>query len=82
MGKVIFGQFVHNFDIEPKEDLGPVIISCNTESINDVLNTSKRLRDVRENDNIYLVNTRIVPIPGTPKVLMYGDKVRYGKTEN
>lgn len=82
MGKVIFGQFVHSFNIEPKEDLGPVVINCLVDSVSDVLATNKKLKDVRENELIYLVNTTIVPIPNSNKVIICGDKVRYGKCKD
>lgn len=82
MGKVVFGHFVHDLTIEPKEELGPIVITCQADNVKDVLKTCKELKEVRENPMIYMVDTRITSIANSSKVIIYGDKVRYGKVKD
>ena len=76
MGKVLFSDSLRSC-ISVNENLGPVIMVTNIANLtgNAWLKMRPELKDVVEDENVWLINTTIEPLPPS-NVLIYGDKVR------
>lgn len=76
MGKVLFSDSLRSC-ISVNEYLGPVIMVTNIANLtgNAWLKMRPELKDVVEDENVWLINTTIEPLPPS-NVLIYGDKVR------
>lgn len=76
MGKVLFSDSLRSC-ISVNEYLGPVIMVTNIANLtgNAWLKMRPELKDVVEDENVWLINTTIEPLPPS-NALIYGDKVR------
>lgn len=79
MGKIIFGSYIADEDITIKENLGPFVANVQVATIETLFDTSYKFKEIRENEDIWLINTKISPMPGTGIVIISGDKVRVMK---
>ena len=51
------------------------------EKLRPAMETGKLFREFRDNELIYLMNTKITPITGTDEVLITGDRVKFGEVD-
>lgn len=79
MGKIIFGSYIADEDITIKENLGPFVASVQIATIETLFDTSYKFKEIRESDDIWLINTKISPIPGTGMAIVSGNKVKIMK---
>lgn len=78
MGKIIFGSGIHDNSIAIDKHLGPVsVILDYDDDIN--LYSNNKLSNIVSAEDVWIVNTIITPIPGTKRVIVYGDKVAVTK---
>lgn len=78
MGKIVFGSFIHNEELEAKEELGPFVAKLKIDSIRSAMETGKQFKEFRDNELIFLMNTKITPI-NEEVALVTGDRVRFSK---
>ena len=80
MGKIIFSSVIHDDSIVIREHLGPVSVILDYSLTNDIdICRCNKLSDIVSDEDTWIINTKITPIPGTKKVIVYGDKVAVTK---
>lgn len=83
MERIIFGSYIHDERYEAKEELGPFILKTKYEKLRTLIMSGKVFREFRDESEsskrVYLLNTKITPIPGTDEILITGDRVRYSE---
>lgn len=78
MGKIIFGSGIYDNSIVIDKHLGPVSVIL--DYVDDVnLYSNNKLSNIVSDEDVWIVNTTITPIPGTKNVIVYGDKVAVTK---
>lgn len=80
MGKIIFGSAIYDNYMTIKEHLGPVSVILDYSLNNDIdLYRCSKLSNIVSDEDTWVINTKITPIPGTRRVIVYGDKVAVTK---
>lgn len=80
MVRIIFGAYIHNEDLEAKEEIGPFVTRVKVNEIKREFEEGKKFKEFRSEDGlVYLMNTKIIPLLGTEDALITGDRTRFAK---